>query len=244
MIYPIKNNERIITGLKNICIILSGNITIEKDGIITSVPSKSFFFFDTPFEIIAASPYIEGFVTKLDVNFLNTFSDLEKILEKIDTYFDFKKIKNLESKKNKIKSILDSESNLRLKESYLHILWSELLDDYIFSQKEQSTIEQFSELIEQNIQQNYCAGTYAEMLGIPLKSLIKEVKKSENKTPCNFITEKVIEKAKYKLLHTTDTSQMIAYHLGFEDPYYFIKYFKKNTELTPTQFRKQFSYKN
>lgn len=78
-------------------------------------------------------------------------------------------------------------------------------------------------------------------MGIPLRKLIQEVKKNENKTPCNFITQKVIEKAKYKLENTDDTSQMIAYQLGFEDPYYFIKYFKKNTELTPTQYRTRFT---
>ncbi|UZO79952.1 AraC family transcriptional regulator [Aquimarina sp. ERC-38] len=240
MIYPIKNNETIVPSLKNICILLSGSITIERDKVNTSVPSKSYFFFDTPFDIIAASPYIEGFVIQLDPGFLNIFTDLEDLVKKVNTSFDFKKIKNTDKKKNQIQFILNSESNPRLKESYLHILWSELLNDYISSQKEQSTIAQFSELIEQNIEQNYCAGTYAEMMGIPLKALIKEVKKSENKTPCNFITEKVIEKAKYKLLHTDGTSQMIAYQLGFEDPYYFIKYFKKNTTLTPTQFRTQF----
>lgn len=244
MIYPIKNNETIIPSKQNICIILHGTMTIEYDHIMTSVASKSYFFFNTPFEIIAASPYIEGFVTKLDSDLLNTFFDLRDALKNIDANFDFKKIKNLESKKSKIKSILNSEKNARLKASYLHILWSELLDDYMFSQKEHSTIEQFSELIAQNIEQNYCARTYAEMMGISLKTLIKAVKKSERKTPCNFITEKVIEKAKYKLLYTEDTSQMIAYQLGFEDPYYFIKYFKKNTEFTPTQFRTRFRDKD
>lgn len=79
------------------------------------------------------------------------------------------------------------------------------------------------------------------MMGISPKKLIREVKNHEQKTPCNFITSKVIEKAKHKLRHTEDTSQMIAYQLGFQDPYYFIKYFKKNTTLTPTQYRKQSS---
>lgn len=134
---------------------------------------------------------------------------------------------------------MNQENNLRLKESYLHILWIELLNDVRSSKKNLSTTELFSDLIEQNIKQNYCAGTYAEMLGIPLKKLIQEVKECENKTPCNFITEKVIQKAKYKLINSQDTSQMISYQLGFEDPFYFIKYFKKNTGLTPKQFRNE-----
>ncbi len=239
MIYPITNNETIIPSEKSICILFSGSITIENNGKNISIPPKSYFFFDIPFEIIAVSPYLEGFVTKLDTDFLNTFPDIRELSKSIKKYFDFQKIKTLESKKNKIQSILNADGNKRLIESYTHILWSELLNDFSISKTEQSTIDQFSDLIDLNIEQNYCAGTYAEMLGIPLKHLIKEVKKSENKTPCNFITEKVIEKAKHKLRQTNDTSQMIAYQLGFEDPYYFIKYFKKNTNLTPTQYRSQ-----
>lgn len=241
MLYPVQNNETILPSKRNICVLLNGSITIELNGKNTSVPSKSYFFFDVPFEIIAASPYLEAFVTKLDANFLNVFSDIDELSEDITNYFDFRKLKYSESKKNKIQSILNADGNERLIESYTHVLWAELLDDYTNSFKEQSIVEQFSDLIDQNIEQNYCAGTYAEMMGIPLKKLIREVGKSENKTPCNFITEKVIEKAKYKLEYTSDTSQMIAYQLGFEDPYYFIKYFKKNTELTPTQYRAQFT---
>ena len=239
MLHPIKNNESIIPSHKNILILLNGNITIENAGEIRTVPTKSYFFFDVAFEIIAASPFVEGFVAKLTEEDLRTFPDLEEDLRQINAAFEVHPIKNQEGKKSKIRSLLEASTNQRLLESYKHILWSEFISDYNSSQKEKSTVEQFSELIDQNIDQNYCAGTYAEMIGIPLKKLIREVRKHENKTPCNFITEKVIEKAKYKLLNTDHTSQMIAYELGFEDPYYFIKYFKKSTQFTPTQFRSQ-----
>ncbi|WP_028890462.1 helix-turn-helix domain-containing protein [Tenacibaculum ovolyticum] len=241
MIYPIKNNETITQSEKNICILFNGSITIENNGKNISIPSKSYFFFDTSFQIIAAAPYLEGFVIKLNSDFLKTFPDIDELSKNIKNNFEFHKIKNLESKKSKIQSLLNTDRNKRLVESYTHVLWSELLTDFSSNETTKSTIEQFSDLIDQNIERNYCAGTYAEMLGIPLKHLIKEVKKNENKTPCTFITEKVIEKAKYKLIQTNDTSKMIAYQLGFEDPYYFIKYFKKNTTLTPTQYRNQYS---
>lgn len=239
MLLPIKNNETVIVDEKNICILLGGTITIQKDQTHISVPSKTYFFFKESFEIIAASPFLEGFVIQLNTDFLNNFTDLKTTWPKEIDIFDFIKLKNIEDTRHKIKALLNTNNNPLLSNSYQHILCSELIKNYEDKQKEQPIIVQFSELIEQNIEQNYCAGTYAEMMGIPLKALIREVKQKENKTPCNFITEKVINKAKYKLLNTEDTSQMIAYQLGFEDPYYFIKYFKKNTALTPTQFRKQ-----
>ncbi|MFT7898478.1 AraC family transcriptional regulator [Tenacibaculum ascidiaceicola] len=239
MVYPIKNNQKIIPNKENLFILLNGIITIEKDGNINPIPSKSYFFFDTEFDIVAASPFVEGFVAKLNEHDLKTFPDLEKELSNINNSFEVLKIKNYDNKKSKIHSLLKAKNNSRLLESYTHVLWSEFIGDFKNNLKEQSITAQFSELIDQNIEHNYCAGTYAVMMEIPLKKLIHEIKQTENKTPCKFITEKVINKAKHKLLNTKDTSQMIAYQLGFNDPYYFIKYFKKHTKFTPTQFRTQ-----
>lgn len=239
MVYTIKNNEKIIPNKKNLLILFNGNITIEKDGSVFAIPAKSYFFFDVKFDIIATSPFIEGFVAELNEHDLKKFPDLEKDLSNINIPFEVLKIKNYDNKKSKIHSLLKAKNNSRLLESYTHVLWSEFIGDFKNRLKEQSITVQFSELIDQNIEHNYCAGTYAEMMEIPLKKLIQEIKQTENKTPCKFITEKVIEKAKDKLLNTKDTSQMIAYQLGFDDPYYFIKYFKKQTKLTPTQFRTQ-----
>ena len=241
MIYPIQNNEQIIAGHQNLLMLLNGTITIEKGDQVNAIPAKSFFFFDESFAIVAASPFVEGFVLKISSERLQQYPDLATNLAEDISPFKIRKIQKPEDKRNKVISLLEAPENSILSESYAHILWSEFVSDYQNSQQDQTTIEQFSQLIEENIEQNYCAGTYAEMMGIPLKKLIREVKASENKTPCNFITEKVIEKAKYKLLHSDDTSQMIAYQLGFDDQYYFIKYFKKSTDLTPTQFRAQYA---
>ncbi|MDB0602517.1 helix-turn-helix domain-containing protein [Tenacibaculum maritimum] len=240
MIYNIKNSDTLTPNGKSACILLNGNITIEKSEKNQTIPSNSYFFFDTPFYILATSPYLEAFVIELTDDFLKNFPDIDKVAKKTTAYFKFQSINNVENKKHLINAIEKAKENERLIESYMHILWSELFNDFALHNEKPTITERFSALIDQNVGKNYCAGDYAEMLQIPLKKLIKEVKKSEQKTPCNFITEKVIEKAKHKLLHTADTSQMIAYQLGFKDPYYFIKYFKKSVELTPTQYRNAF----
>ncbi|WP_440881501.1 helix-turn-helix domain-containing protein [Tenacibaculum sp. C7A-26P2] len=239
MIFPIINNTIITPDILNVCVLLSGSITIKnhKENIVMC--SNSFFFFNRGFEIIASSPFVDGFILKIDSDFLMDFSDLKEQAKKIEYIHDFIKIKNIENKRRLFHSILKISDNTKLKKSFLHILWNELFDDFFSRNEKKSIVVQFSELIDQHIQQNLCAGAYSKILGIPLKVLIKEVRKSENKTPCHFITEKVIEKAKYKLLNTDDSSKMIAYYLGFNDPYYFIKYFKKSTDLTPTQYRKR-----
>ncbi len=237
MIHPLTNNSQITPDTFNVCLLLNGSITIEHGMASFPVASRSFFFFDRTFEIVAASPFLEGFALKLDDDFLKNHAELKDQLSGVSKNFEPVRIKNPETKRNMIIALLEADSDSRLTASYQHVLWSELFRAYEDAQRELSTVERFSELIEQHIEQNYCAGTYAEMMGIPLKKLIREVRKEENKTPCNFITEKVINKAKDKLQNTNDTSQMIAYQLGFDDPYYFIKYFKKNTDMTPTQYR-------
>ena len=102
MIYPIHFNERRIKiSKKNICIILNGSITIENEIIFTAVPSASFFIFDKPFNIIAASLYIEGFVLNAEDTFLNDFPEVLELFNEIVDSFNFFKIKDLESKKSK-----------------------------------------------------------------------------------------------------------------------------------------------
>ena len=45
--------------------------------------------------------------------------------------------------------------------------------------------------------------------------------------------------AKRILAHTTESVKEIGYDLGFDEPTNFIKYFKKHSKFTPTEFREQ-----
>jgi AraC-like DNA-binding protein len=53
-----------------------------------------------------------------------------------------------------------------------------------------------------------------------------------------FIDSFVILEAKRLLVATTLSVKEISYECGFDEPTNFLKYFKKHTNLTPTQFRK------
>jgi two-component system response regulator YesN len=54
-----------------------------------------------------------------------------------------------------------------------------------------------------------------------------------------YLTEIRIKKAKEYLRTTTLKSVEIAYQIGYSDPHYFSFVFKKNTGLTPAEFRLQ-----
>ncbi|MEO0583287.1 MAG: helix-turn-helix domain-containing protein [Bacteroidota bacterium] len=47
----------------------------------------------------------------------------------------------------------------------------------------------------------------------------------------------IIDKAKTRLLSSTDTVSEIAYELGFNYPHYFSRLFKFKTGKTPNEFR-------
>jgi len=57
----------------------------------------------------------------------------------------------------------------------------------------------------------------------------------------DYLTEVRIKKAKGLLRTTTLRSADISYQVGYNDPHYFSSAFKKNTGLSPTEFRQQAS---
>jgi two-component system response regulator YesN len=54
-----------------------------------------------------------------------------------------------------------------------------------------------------------------------------------------YLTEIRINKAKELLRMTTLRSADIAYQVGYNDPHYFSSVFKRNTGLSPIEFRSQ-----
>jgi AraC family transcriptional activator of pobA len=60
------------------------------------------------------------------------------------------------------------------------------------------------------------------------------------KTVSELINDQIILESKRYLLATGDQIKEIAFHLGFEDISYFIRFFKKQTGYTPEAFRAGF----
>jgi AraC-like DNA-binding protein len=70
---------------------------------------------------------------------------------------------------------------------------------------------------------------------------LNEITKSSiGKTASELINEHIILEAKRYLLATAEQVKEIADHLGYEDPSYFIRFFKKQTGFSPDAFRQQF----
>lgn len=97
----------------------------------------------------------------------------------------------------------------------------------------------FKELLDADFRTQKKVAYYAKKIIITEKRLNHATTKTLGKTPKEIIDDRIVLEAKRILAHTTESIKQIAYHLGFEEPTNFIKYFKKHATLTPTEFREK-----
>ena len=95
---------------------------------------------------------------------------------------------------------------------------------------------QFKQQAAANIHQFWSIDQFASALHTNSKMLSKATKRILGDTPARFITNLKILEAK-RMLASPASIREVAYHLGFEQATYFTKYFKKETGLTPKEFR-------
>lgn len=65
------------------------------------------------------------------------------------------------------------------------------------------------------------------------------IKKETGRTAQEYIQRKVIEQSKHRLLGSGQSVSEVAYSLGFQYPQHFIRLFKRETGVTPGEYRKQ-----
>lgn len=130
--------------------------------------------------------------------------------------------------------------------SIIHLIYIEISRIYKgalkpITSKYLDKLNQFEELIELNYSTLKFPRDYAEKLHISEKHLNRIVKFSLNKTSTELIADRLIIEAKRMLLHSHLPINRISEKLGFNEKSYFNRFFKKKVELTPKQFRDQYS---
>ncbi|AEV99589.1 AraC family transcriptional regulator [Niastella koreensis] len=104
----------------------------------------------------------------------------------------------------------------------------------------QERFDELTRLLEANIVNMKNVSQYAGLLNLSAYQLNAITKASVGKTVSELINEQIVLEAKRHLLVTPNQIKEIADLLGFEDPSYFIRFFKKHTGLSPDAFRKAF----
>jgi YesN/AraC family two-component response regulator len=98
-------------------------------------------------------------------------------------------------------------------------------------------LQNLKEAIEKDYKSKHTPNDYAVLLNISPNALAKITKNHFNKTLTNLITERIIIEAKRELYLTNKPIKEIAYELGYDDEFYFSRFFKKNTDISPKVYR-------
>lgn len=99
---------------------------------------------------------------------------------------------------------------------------------------------QFKLLIAKHYQESHNAKEYADKLSVSYKYLNDICKEICNQTAKSFIDSWLLLEIKRNISDNIYTSQEIAYKMGFQEPSNFIRFFKKFTNTTPSQFQKEY----
>lgn len=99
----------------------------------------------------------------------------------------------------------------------------------------------FINLVEENYKKGFAVADFAKMMHVSTRTLSDLTMQLTGKSPSAIIQERIVLEAQRMLLHSGNNINQIAFRLGFDDPSYFVKYFKKHTGLSPSEFRKSIS---
>ncbi|MGX5818459.1 helix-turn-helix domain-containing protein [Chitinophaga lutea] len=95
----------------------------------------------------------------------------------------------------------------------------------------------FKTLVEERFRDLKNVSDYADILHIKPVLLNEISKQLSGITAGEHIRNRVILEAQRYLYNTDLTAKEIAYKLGFEDPHYFSRFFKKYTNQSPSEFK-------
>lgn len=96
---------------------------------------------------------------------------------------------------------------------------------------------QFRKLVDQEYARLHTVQEYADRLHVAVRTLNKSVNECSQKSPLAFINDRIILEAKRLVRYSNMMIKEIAFELGYDDPSYFVKLFKRQTGYLPSDFR-------
>ncbi|MFZ6046420.1 helix-turn-helix domain-containing protein [Pseudomonas sp. CR3202] len=95
----------------------------------------------------------------------------------------------------------------------------------------------FRELVEVHFRNHRPVNDYAGDLGMTTATLGRLCQEQLGMNPMAVINARLVLEAKRELAHSSQSIKTIAHDLGYSDVGYFSRFFRKNTGLTPSEFR-------
>lgn len=98
-------------------------------------------------------------------------------------------------------------------------------------------MERFRQLLDEHFLTLHKPSDYASLMAMTTDNLSKRCGRYFRKTPSEMIQERLVLEAKKELHLTRQSIKEIAYKLKFQDEFYFSRFFKKVTQVSPQAFR-------
>lgn len=101
------------------------------------------------------------------------------------------------------------------------------------------TFSRFRALVDVRYREQWSVAQYATKLKMTESRLNRLCLRLGGKSAFETIQQRLILEARRKLTYVPASVSSVAYELGFQDPAYFSRVFKRHTGMTPMQFRQQ-----
>lgn len=220
-------------------ILFLGKDTVQRFGANSHFEAKAILFTDSFF---CKTEYDAGFlrssilfsdllsVTQINLNEnVSQFTDLFRLMQ-AETEHE-KDISQDAILKNLLHSFLLLSERERKKQDFIEIKKGADLDNVLL----------FKSLLDANYTSSKRVSEYAVRMSVTEKQLNQATSAILDRSPKQMITERVVLEAKRLLVHTHKSVKEIGFSLGFDEPTNFAKYFRKQTNSTPIEFRAQFT---
>jgi len=106
------------------------------------------------------------------------------------------------------------------------------------SSAHQALFTRFLLLVEQHFLEHWAMDRYASRLGLSTQRLNRLVRAERGCTALELVHERLTREACRRLVYIAAPAASLAHELGFEDPAYFSRFFKRRTGRSPQQWRR------
>jgi AraC family transcriptional regulator, transcriptional activator of pobA len=103
--------------------------------------------------------------------------------------------------------------------------------------RQEALFTRFVELVERHHLEHWPVTHYAQRLGLSAERLNRIVRASAQRSALEHIHERLLREACRRLIYIAAPVSTLAFELGFEDPAYFCRFFKRHVGVSPSRYR-------